>query len=150
NPVISKTILGGTVHRVMTTAPSDVAVFVDRGFERAEKILVPFLGSKHDHLAMDMASRIARNVAGAVTVLHVTPPGRTEGAAVLGAKSAVERVFNDPTQPKPVTFRVIEDASPVDAVLRESPHFDLMVIGVAEEWGLESHLFGWRPERVAR
>jgi hypothetical protein len=24
------------------------------------------------------------------------------------------------------------------------------VIGVEEEWGLESHLFGWRPERVAR
>jgi hypothetical protein len=25
-----------------------------------------------------------------------------------------------------------------------------MVIGVAEEWDLESHLFGWRPQRLAR
>ncbi|HSU66081.1 MAG TPA: hypothetical protein VLJ39_04385, partial [Tepidisphaeraceae bacterium] len=27
--------------------------------------------------------------------------------------------------------------------------FDLVVIGVAQEWGLESQLFGWRPERIA-
>ena len=26
---------------------------------------------------------------------------------------------------------------------------DLVVIGVSEEWGLESHLFGLRPERIA-
>jgi len=25
-----------------------------------------------------------------------------------------------------------------------------VIIGVAAVWGLESHLFGWRPERIAR
>ncbi len=25
-----------------------------------------------------------------------------------------------------------------------------MVVGVAEEWGLESHLFGFRPQRIAQ
>jgi len=35
-------------------------------------------------------------------------------------------------------------------VLHQAPQFDLVIIGVAEEWGLESHLFGWRAERIAR
>jgi nucleotide-binding universal stress UspA family protein len=61
----------------------------------------------------------------------------------------VDKVFNEPGQPSPVTFRVIEDDSPVDAVLREAENADLVVIGVAEEWGLESHLFGFRPQRIA-
>ena len=46
-------------------------------------------------------------------------------------------------------FRTVEDESPVDAVLREAPGYDLVVIGVSEEWGLESHVFGLRPERIA-
>ena len=40
--------------------------------------------------------------------------------------------------------------SPADAVIAEARAFDLVVIGVAEEWGLESHLFGWRAQRIAR
>ena len=75
---------------------------------------------------------------------------RTENVRTLDAKSEMERVFADPNQPMPVEFKVVEDNSPVAAVLRESAGFDLVIIGVAEEWGLESHLFGWRPERIAR
>ena len=44
----------------------------------------------------------------------------------------------------------MEDPSPVGVVLHQAPQFDLLVVGVAEEWGLESHLFGWRAERIAR
>ncbi len=45
--------------------------------------------------------------------------------------------------------RVVESEYPVDAVLEASHDFDLIVIGVSEEWGLASHLFGWRSERIA-
>jgi nucleotide-binding universal stress UspA family protein len=34
--------------------------------------------------------------------------------------------------------------------LKQAAGFDLVILGIAEEWGLESHLFGWRPERIAR
>ena len=97
---------------------------------------------------MELAGRMAINLSARITVLHVVQP--TSGRPRLGAKSAVERAFDDPTQPAPVEFRVVEDPSPVDVVLRESANFDLAVIGVAEEWGLESHLIAWRPERIAR
>jgi len=60
-PVFSRGILGGTVHKVLTACPSDVAIFVDRGFRQARRILVPYLGSAHDRLALLLASRMARH-----------------------------------------------------------------------------------------
>ncbi len=149
-PVFGQTMLGGTVHRVLSTCETNVAVFVDRGFDDVKKILVPYLGSRHDRFAMEVAGRMARNTKAKITVVHVVPPARSANVRTLEAQEAVQRVFNDPSQPQQVDFRVIEDDSPVAAVLREAVGFDLVIIGVAEEWGLESHLFGWRPERIAR
>jgi Kef-type K+ transport system membrane component KefB/nucleotide-binding universal stress UspA family protein len=147
NPVYTSSILGGTVHRVLTGSDSDVAIFVDRGESLPRTILVPFLGSKHDQLALEMAGRLSRNTSARVTVLHVTPPGRDGHNA--GPKAAAERVFNDPTQPTPLTFRTIESDSPVNTVIEQAREFELVMIGVAEEWGLESQMLGFRAERVA-
>ncbi|MGD0540089.1 MAG: cation:proton antiporter [Tepidisphaeraceae bacterium] len=149
-PVFGQAILGGTVHRVMTASDSDVAVFVDRDFELARNILVPFLGGKHDRMALDLAGRVARNGNASLTVLHVVPPHRSESDAVLNVRAAVDRTFADPTQPMPVNFQVIEDSSPVDAVIQTAREYDLVVIGVEEQWGMQSHLFGFRPERIAQ
>jgi nucleotide-binding universal stress UspA family protein len=127
-------------------------------------VLVPYLGSKHDRLALELSGRMARNIHAAVTVLHVTEPGRNSASgnevsatnadggssAPTHAKTETERVFNDPTQPLPVTLKTVENRSPVAVVLEQSRAFDLVIVGVAEEWGLESHLLGFRAERIAR
>jgi nucleotide-binding universal stress UspA family protein len=149
-PVFGQAILGGTVHRVMTASDTDVAVFVDRQAAPLRTVLAPYLGGKHDRLALDLAGRIARNAQASLTILHVVPPKRSQSDAVLHARTLVERTFSDPTQPTPVNFQVIEDLSPVDAVIKQARQFDLVVIGVEEQWGMQSHLFGWRPERIAR
>jgi Kef-type K+ transport system membrane component KefB/nucleotide-binding universal stress UspA family protein len=154
-PVLGMTILGGTVNRVMRQCPIDVAVLVDRGLgDRPDskgplRLLVPYMGTKHDQLAMELAARMGRNAKAGVTVLHVVAP--TPGTEPsLHAKSAVTRVFQDPTQPTPVELRVVYDHSPANAVLAAAAEFDLVIIGVADEWGLRSQRFGWRPERVAQ
>jgi nucleotide-binding universal stress UspA family protein len=149
-PIFGRGILGGTVHRVLTECEADVAIFVDRGFRQARRVLVPYLGSNHDRLALSLAARMARHTDAQVTVLHVTQPMRGEAGQALDAKGNVDRIFQEPGQTAPVTFRVVEDPSPVGVVLHQAPQFDLVIIGVAEEWGLESHLFGWRAERIAR
>jgi Kef-type K+ transport system membrane component KefB len=149
-PVYTQSILGGTVHRVLTGSDNDVAIFVDRGGEPSRGMLVPYLGDKHDRLALELAGRMARHTHVPVTVLHVVPPGRNSGEHVLHAQAETDRVFNDPSQPLPVTLRTVEGDSPVDVVIEQSRQFDLIVIGVAEEWGLESHLLGFRAERIAR
>jgi nucleotide-binding universal stress UspA family protein len=116
---------------------------------RPKTILVPYLGSPHDRLALELAARMARHSGAAVTVLHVVAPGRRT-TEKLGAESATQKVFADPTQPAPVTFKVVEHRDPIASVLEEAKPFDLVVIGVAEKWGLTSHLFGWHAERIAR
>ncbi len=149
-PILGRTILGGTVHRVLTGCEADVAIFVNRGFRQARRILVPYLGSEHDRLAMTLAARMARNTEAQVTVLHVVAPLRSDEGRSIDARGNVDRVFQEPGNQAPVTFRVVEDPSPVGVVLHQAQQFDLIIIGVAEEWGLESHLFGWRAERIAR
>jgi nucleotide-binding universal stress UspA family protein len=135
----------------MTNTPTDVAVFVNRGMEKAPtRLLVPYLGSSHDRLALELAGKVARNTGAETTVLHVVPTRKRDDSVTLGAKKEVDRVYTDPTTRSLVHFKVIEHDSPVAAVLSESTNSDLVVIGVAEEWGLESQLFGWRSQRIAR
>ena len=148
NPVYTSSILGGTVHRVLTGSDSDVAIFVYRGESLPRSILVPYLGSKHDRLALELAGRLARNTNAAVTVLHVTSPRKTTDASQ--AQTETDRVFNDPSHPLPVTMRTLPGDSPVDILIEQAKEFELVVIGVAEEWGLESQLLGFRAERVTR
>jgi Kef-type K+ transport system membrane component KefB/nucleotide-binding universal stress UspA family protein len=186
-PMLGKTVLGGTVHRVLNNCRSDVAIFVDRaekGITKLEKIMVPYLGGRHDRRALELAARMASHTKARVTVLHVVPPKIGGGTRHLDARGALEAAFSTASG-KPVPggqagekataggtgsdgatasgrgsesgpadeqaeLRVVEDSSPVTAVLRESEGYDLVVLGIAEEWGLESHLFGWRPERIAR
>jgi Kef-type K+ transport system membrane component KefB len=153
-PILGTTILGGTVHRVFEQVTADVAVFVDRGLPgRPASILVPYLGSDDDRLALDLASTIARHAGAAITVLHVIPPSGTpegQNRAPLHVKEHTDRVFTDSTQPFPVTFQVVESSEPIATVLEQCRPFDLVLIGVSERWGLTSQLFGWRAERIAR
>ncbi|HEV8291967.1 MAG TPA: universal stress protein, partial [Tepidisphaeraceae bacterium] len=150
NPIFGKAMLGGTVHRVLTTCPTHVAVFVDRGLRNIDRILVPYLGSAHDALALELAARIVRNTTAQATVLHVVPPMTPSAAKSADAKRAVEKIFETQTDSASVSFQVVEDSSPVGVVLHRARDFDLVIIGVAEQWGLESRLFGWRPEKIAR
>jgi nucleotide-binding universal stress UspA family protein len=143
NPVFGKALLGGTVHKVLASCPAHVAVFVDRGFRSAARILVPFLGGSHDRFALELANRIAQNTSAQVTILHVIAP--LSGAA----RNAAAGQFPNPLPPN-LRLQVVEDTSPAGVVLHQAQLYDLVVIGVSEEWGLESHLFGWRPERIAR
>ncbi|MGC4031137.1 MAG: cation:proton antiporter [Tepidisphaeraceae bacterium] len=136
-PVIGKTMLGGTVHRVLTGADTDVAIFVDRGLPPTLSILVPYQGSPHDKLAVALASRMARAKGASVTILHVVKPGAKRA-------ETTKKTFPDSVQ-----VWVVEDASPVDAALRQSGDFNLMIVGLSEEWGLTSQLFGMRAERIA-
>jgi nucleotide-binding universal stress UspA family protein len=82
-PVFSRAILGGTVHRVLTGADANVAVFVDRGLENLRTILIPFMHGPHDRLALQLARRLARNSRTKLTVLQVAPADRAPKAEEL-------------------------------------------------------------------
>jgi nucleotide-binding universal stress UspA family protein len=137
--MLGQTFLGGTVHRVLTGADTDVAILVDRGLPDRPRVLVPFHNSPHDRLALDLARRVVGATGADVTLLRVA-----DGKGPLGEEAP------DPDVAGGKTEWVGEGTSPVEAVLAHAGRFDLVVIGVGEEWGLQSHLFGFRAERIAR
>jgi Kef-type K+ transport system membrane component KefB/nucleotide-binding universal stress UspA family protein len=141
-PLLSRTLLGGTVHEVMQEAQVDVAVLVDRGLSSVRRVLVPFMGSSHDRAALGLARRLMRNVNAEVTLLHVTSPERKARAS-----AQVEELF--PEEGRRVTFKVVEHAEPEEAALAEAARgYDLIIVGVGQEWGLEERLWGLQRERI--
>jgi Kef-type K+ transport system membrane component KefB/nucleotide-binding universal stress UspA family protein len=135
-PVISRSVLGGTVTDVMESAPCDVVVFVDRGVAAVwRRILVPHSGGTHDDAALALARRIATNSGAVLTVLHVAEPGRARAPLPTDGEEVI----------------ALETAQPVAAVAAEARRgYDLLVVGVARSWGLEPTLFGPREEELAR
>jgi Kef-type K+ transport system membrane component KefB/nucleotide-binding universal stress UspA family protein len=144
-PLFSRTMLGGTVHEVMQEASADVAVLVDRGLKEVRRVLVPFIGSAHDWAALSLARRLLRAVGAELTVLHVTAP--EHGQSEPNARAAVETLFSG--ESGRVHFKAVAHDSPEDAALEEAKQgYDLVVVGVGSEWGLEDSLFGLQRERL--
>jgi Kef-type K+ transport system membrane component KefB/nucleotide-binding universal stress UspA family protein len=152
-PLFSQTVLGGTVYEVMREARRDVGVMIDRGLTQIRRLLVPFLGTVHDKAALALARRLVQTIGAEVTILHVVEPERKDGGASLGAREVVDEVFEgqegDAVRQTRVALKVIEHESPADAALEEAARgYDLVVVGVGYEWGLEQRRFGIHPERL--
>ncbi|QSQ11710.1 cation:proton antiporter domain-containing protein [Myxococcus landrumensis] len=144
-PLFSQTVLGGTVHEVMSAASGTVAVLVDRGFTDVKRVLVPFIGSRHDRAALKLARRLMKHAGAEVTVLHVTS---REGN---NARAQVEELFPS-TEGPGVRLKVVRSETPEDAALEEVRQggYDLVVVGMGAQWGLEDRLFGLHRERIVR
>ena len=83
-----------------------------------------------------------------ITILHVVTPERG-GDDMLGARNAMETVFDE--SDGRVTFRSLEHQSPPEAVLAESQRgYDLVIVGIGREWGIEQRSFGLQTERLLR
>jgi Kef-type K+ transport system membrane component KefB/nucleotide-binding universal stress UspA family protein len=149
-PVLSQTMLGGVVHDVLEHAPTAVGVFADRGLTQVRRVLVPFQGSAHDRGALALAHRLLIGHDVEVTILHVVSPGRGSDAGELGAREMAQHVFGEPAGGQ-VRMEIVPHASPADAALEESARgYDLVIVGLGREWGLEQRQFGVHPERLMR
>jgi nucleotide-binding universal stress UspA family protein len=100
-------------------------------------VLVPYLGRHDDRAALDLARRIATNTGARVTVLSVVTPS-SERALLPATGDGAN-----------VDVKEVRHASPVDAVLAESSEgYDLVIVGMGGEWGLEHRSFGIRTQAI--
>jgi Kef-type K+ transport system membrane component KefB/nucleotide-binding universal stress UspA family protein len=146
-PVVTRTVLGGTVADVLERAPATVGVFVDRGLQTVRKVLVPFQGSPDDKAALGLARRMTTSNA-EVTILHVIKPGRMEGER-LGAQQEIDETFAEggPWNRTSVRMKLVSHEKPAVAAVEEAARgYDLVIVGAGHEWGLERRLFGLAPE----
>jgi Kef-type K+ transport system membrane component KefB/nucleotide-binding universal stress UspA family protein len=140
-PVLGTTMLSGTVHDVMRSARATVGVLVDRGLVDIRRVLVPYLRREHDRAALELARRIASNCGAKLTVLRVSSKDSERPPSATSASSA----SSDPAE----ETKIVAEANPIDAVIEESAAgYDLVVIGIGTQWGLEHRSFGIRTEKV--
>jgi Kef-type K+ transport system membrane component KefB/nucleotide-binding universal stress UspA family protein len=147
-PLISDTILGGTVGSVMRQATADVGVLVDRGLMNIRKVLVVYgTGSVHDQATLKVAQRIRNNANIEMTILQVITPGSAAETA-LDLKPTFLEIAADSA---PAYFKKITETDPSLAIVQECGQgYDLVIIGLGAEWGLAERTFGFRQEYVVQ
>jgi nucleotide-binding universal stress UspA family protein len=172
-PLFNRAALGGTVNEILAQARSDVAVLVDRGLQKVQRVLVPYHGTPDDIAALALAHRLCEQVGAEVTVLHVVPPSRRPNDPRLHVAEQVSEVFHEPAPLESsaetdapagarVTVKVVEDLEPAEAALREMVSkqpgaadaapapYDLVLIGIGSDWGLGQRQFGLNQEYFIR
>jgi nucleotide-binding universal stress UspA family protein len=146
-PVVTRTVLGGTVADVLEKAATDVGVFVDRGLQSVRKVLVPFQGTPDDKAALKLARRMTASKA-EITILHVIKPGRADTER-LGAQQEIDHMFTDegPWNRSSVRMKLVSHEKPALAAVEEAGRgYDLVIVGAGHQWGIERRLFGLVPE----
>lgn len=141
-PVLSESILSGTVHEVMKNAKADVCVYLERVFTPYRNILVPFTGGIHDMGALELSKKIAFNLKAALTILHITNPSERKRTSV---ESLADDGLTEGTE-----LLEMESNNPLKTTLEISNrNFDLIVIGLSDQWKLEASLFNKKHELLA-
>ena len=156
-PILSESILSGTVNEVMRNAKADVCVYLERQFKPYKNILVPFKDGVHDKGALTLAHQIAANVDATVTLLHIVKPkenGKISQGENPGMKNGSNELDIGGIEEFPedhLKLQTVESNSPVDTAIKIAKgDYDLVVVGFSETWGLEPSLFSKRHERLAR
>jgi len=149
-PVFFKSVLGGVIGNVLRQAPANVAIFCDKGLTELQRIVVPYLGIPQDRGALLAADRLARLPGVSVTILHVVKPNRGESDPHLSVRTVMEKELSATATRGGVRMQVVESDSPIDVVVEESRKYDLMVLGLSEQWNLEGDSGTGKQESVAQ
>lgn len=147
-PTFSSNRLGGRVGQILSNAKVDVAIFVDRGRERLNNLLVPYAANIHDDLGLELALRLLVNSEERrLTVLRVAGDGE--------AGNELSYEFQRVMDQLPVEVRsrietpIVEAAEPIQAVVAASANADLTIAGTSREWGIERQTLGQYTDELA-
>jgi Kef-type K+ transport system membrane component KefB/nucleotide-binding universal stress UspA family protein len=149
-PAFNSNRLGGRVGQILSTAKTDVAVFIDllREVTEFDMLLVPYMVGIHNDLGLELAIRILVNRPTChLTVLRVTNPDHPV--------SEFSNEFRTVMQQLPafirdrITLRVIPATDTVQAVVEASRSVDLTIAGASREWGIERQTLGQYTDELA-
>lgn len=136
-PVFARSVLGGTVERVMRRFAGDVLVFMDKNLPASpRRILVAYGGTEHCRRALLLADRMAVRLQADLTLLEVVRQGHHVPPLATGTARWTDH-------------QVIESGDPVETVIAAAREYDLTVVGIGEEWEVTPSTFGLRTERIA-
>ena len=140
--------LGGRVGQILSTGPVDVAVFIQKGGERLETLLVPYSANIHDELGLEIALRLLINSEQRhLTILRVASGEQTH--------SELNYEYNTMMEQLPIALRdrtnlkIIETAEPIQAVVEASATVDLTIAGTSSAWGIQRQTLGRYTDEIA-
>lgn len=146
-PAFSKNRLGGRVGQILSTARTDVAVFVDRQHTKLENLLVPYVPNIHNDLGLEIALRLLINSQNcSLTILRIHPENQN---------TDLSYEFRTLLTQLPATVRErihipdVEADNPIQAVVEASELADLTIAGASREWGLERQTLGYYADALA-
>lgn len=147
-PAFSTNRLGGRVGQILTQARVDVAVFVDRGPMRLEKILVPYAANTHDDLGLEIALRLLVNdELRTLTVLRVIQGSENHDELGFEFRTLMEQL--PPTVHDRIHVETVEASEPIQAVVEASGFVDLTIAGTSRAWGIERQTLGRYTDALA-
>ncbi len=127
--------------QILSTARVDVAVFVDRGRERVESILVPYAANTHDDLALELALRLLVNSQGrSLTVLGVVQENDDFRELSYEFRTLMDQL---PARVRDrIDIEIVDAPNPIQAVVEASNFVDLTIAGTSRAWGIERQTLG--------
>ncbi|MEH2070980.1 MAG: cation:proton antiporter [Nostoc sp.] len=147
-PAFSSNRLGGRVGQILTTAPVDVAVFVDRGGERLENLLVPYSANIHDDLALILALRLLINhQTSMLQILHVLLENRLKDELSYELDMMMQQLPNSVRDR--IEIKLVQAPDPIQAVVEASKNVDLTIAGTSRAWGIERQTLGRYTDQLA-
>ena len=154
-PAFSSNRLGGRVGQILSTAPVDVAVFVDSGTVHSSmglhtaypKLLLPYSPNIHTELGLELSLRLLLNSPDRhLTILRVHHPDHPVEFSYEFHK-LMERL------PESLHDRIstpnLETQYPIEAVIDVSATVDLTIAGTSREWGIERQTLGNYTDALA-
>jgi Kef-type K+ transport system membrane component KefB/nucleotide-binding universal stress UspA family protein len=147
-PAFSNNRLGGRVGQILTTAPVDVAVFVDKGGERLESLLVPYSANIHDDLALILALRLLINRDTCMLhILQVITVNQTQDELSYELHAMIERL--PASVRERIEIKTVAAPEPMEAVVTASENVDLTIAGTSRAWGIERQTLGRYTDELA-
>lgn len=140
-PVFDQNRLGGRVGQILSVAPKDVAVFVDRNLTSIDNILVPYIASPHNDLALELALRLVVNVSTChLTLLQLAIDEYSDYE--LSREFSTIMAQMDPAVRDRISTPVQATHDPIAAIVEASRGADLTIAGASREWGVERQTLG--------
>ncbi len=140
-PAFRSNRLGGRVGQILSTARTDVAIFVDRQQQQLENLLVPYIPNNHTDLGLEIALRLLVNHATCkLMIMRIAQLDQATSELTHEFRMLFDRLPD--TVRSRIELPVVEGESPIQAVVKASGTVDLTIVGASREWGLERQTLG--------
>jgi Kef-type K+ transport system membrane component KefB len=146
-PAFSSNRLGGRVGKILSTAPVDVAVFIDRQPQQLNHLLVPYTPNIHTELGLELALRLlSSDEQRRLTILRITPDHQPCEFS-YEFNQLMDRLPRSLL--KRIEMPCVQTRTPIDTVVKASVSMDLTIAGASRVWGLERQTLGRYADELA-